>query len=76
MPAYIKLAPVFTRQIGDRADVRFIVEAVLRMLAPLEIPLIAQGVEDAGMIAVLAQLGFSGYQGYAAGKPEPLDGGA
>ena len=72
-PAYIKLAPAFTHQIGMRRDVRFIVEAMLRMLRPLEIPLIAQGVEDAGAVAILADIGLSAYQGYAGGRPEALD---
>jgi diguanylate cyclase (GGDEF)-like protein len=71
-PAYIKLAPAFTQQIGAREDLRFIVEAMLRMLRPLEIPLIAQGVEDPEAIAILAELGLSAYQGYAGGKPEAL----
>ena len=74
LPAYIKLAPAFTRQIGVREDVRFIVEAVLRMLRPLEIPLIAQGVEDGSTIPVLAELGVAAYQGYAGGRPERLAG--
>jgi EAL domain-containing protein (putative c-di-GMP-specific phosphodiesterase class I) len=72
MPAYIKLAAVFTREIGQREDVRFILEAMLRMVRPLEIPIIAQGVEDAALVSVLRELGISGYQGYAAGRPEPL----
>jgi EAL domain-containing protein (putative c-di-GMP-specific phosphodiesterase class I) len=72
LPAYIKLSPAFTQQIGEREDLRFIIEAMVRMLRPLEIPLIAQGVEDEGMIATLAELGLAGYQGYAAGRPEPL----
>ena len=71
-PAYIKLASTFTQQIVEREDLRFIVEAMVRMLRPLEIPLIAQGVEDASTIAMLAELGLAGYQGYAAGRPAPL----
>lgn len=72
LPAYIKLAPAFTQQIGAREDLRFIVEAMLRMLRPLEIPLIAQGVEDVSTIPVLAELGLAAYQGYAGGRPERL----
>lgn len=72
LPAYIKLAPAFTQQIGVREDLRFIVEAMLRMLRPLEIPLIAQGVEDARTIPVLAELGLAAYQGYAGGRPGRL----
>ncbi len=72
-PAYIKIAPVFTRQLGERTDVRFIVEAMVRMLQPLEIPLIAQGVEDPAMTSVLAEIGIAGYQGYASGRPKDME---
>lgn len=72
LPAYVKLAPAFTQEIAARDDLRFIVEAMVRMLRPLEIPLIAQGVEDASHIAILAGLGLTAYQGYAGGRPEPL----
>ncbi|MEK7439112.1 MAG: EAL domain-containing protein [Pseudomonadota bacterium] len=72
LPAYIKLAPAFTQQIAVRDDLRFIVEAMVRILQPLEIPLIAQGVEDASTIDILAGLGLTAYQGYAGGRPEPL----
>ena len=72
LPAYIKPSPGFTQQIGARPELRFMLEAMVRMLRPLEIPLIAQGVEDKGSTGILAELGVSGYQGYALGKPEPL----
>ncbi len=72
LPAYIKLAVAFTRQVGVREDLRFIVEAMVRMLRPLEIPLIAQGVEDSGSIALLGELGLAACQGYAIGRPAPL----
>jgi diguanylate cyclase (GGDEF)-like protein len=72
LPAYIKLAPAFTQQVAAREDLRFIVEAMVRMLRPLEIPLIAQGVEDQSSVAILAELGLAAYQGYAGGRPEPL----
>ena len=74
LPAYIKLSPAFTQQISTREDLRFIVEAMVRMLRPLEIPLIAQAVEDEEMVALLETLGLLGYQGDAAGRPEPLPG--
>lgn len=72
LPAYIKLAAAFTREVGVREDLRFIVEAMVRMLRPLEIPLIAQGVEDLGSIAVLGELGLTACQGYAIERPRPL----
>ncbi len=74
MPAYVKLAPVFTREIGERDDARFILESVLRVFQPLEIPVIAQGVEDRSLVTVLTEIGVAGYQGYVLGKPEALDG--
>ncbi|MBI3371780.1 MAG: EAL domain-containing protein [Betaproteobacteria bacterium] len=73
LPAHIKLAPAFTQQIAAREDLRFIVEAMVRMLRPLEIPLIAQSVEDPSTVAILAELGLAAYQGYAGGRPAPLD---
>jgi len=72
LPAYIKLAPAFTQQITTRDDLRFIVEAMVRMLRPLEIPLFAQGVEDQAQIAILTEIGLTAYQGFAGGRPEPL----
>jgi len=72
MPAYLKLAPAFTNEICARKDVRFVLEAMLRMLRPLEIPIIAQGVEDIALVPVLKELDILGYQGYAGGRPEPL----
>lgn len=72
MPAYVKLAPIFTRQIGERGDARFILEAMLRVFQPLEIPVIAQGVEDKAMVAILAEMGVSAYQGWALGRPAPI----
>lgn len=72
LPAYIKLSPGFTQEIGTREELRFMLEAMVRMLRPLEIPLIAQGVEDKGSTVILARLGISGYQGYALGMPTPL----
>ncbi len=72
LPAYIKLAVAFTREVGVREDLRFIVEAMVRMLRPLEISLIAQGVEDLGSIALLGELGLAACQGYAIERPRPL----
>ncbi len=72
LPAYIKLAAAFTLQIGAREDLQLIVEAMVRMLRPLEIALIAQGVEDRESLGVLERLGLGGYQGYVDGRPHPL----
>lgn len=74
MPAYMKLSPAYTRELKVREDARFILEAMLRVFRPLEIPVIAQGVEDESLAAVLAELGVAGYQGYVLGKPAALPG--
>lgn len=67
LPVHIKVATAFTRQISEREDLRFIVEA---MLQSLEIPHFAQGVKDRGAVPVLAELGLAAYQAYAGGRPE------
>jgi len=72
MPAYVKLAPVYTQELGAREDSRIILQAMLRVFRPLEIPVIAQGVEDPALIPLLTEMGISGYQGFVLGKPEPL----
>lgn len=72
LPAYVKLAPALTQQIGARKDLRAIVGALLHITRPLEILLIAQGVEDTHTIPVLSNLGITAYQGYAGGRPERL----
>jgi len=74
LPAYVKLAPALTREIGSRDDQRFMIEAMLRMLQPLEIPLIAQGIEDEATVQALAALGITAWQGYHGGRPGPLPG--
>ena len=45
-----------------------------RAWAALDVPVLAQSVEDEALLPVLVQLGVSGFQGYAAGAPEPLAG--
>jgi len=44
------------------------------MLRPLEIPLIAQAVDDEEAVALLGTLGLAAYQGNLTGRPEPLPG--
>lgn len=72
LPAYVKLAPACTHEIAAREDLRFIVEAMVRMTRPLDIPLIAQGVEDKAVLPILAELGLAAFQGYAGGRPQPI----
>jgi len=72
LPHYIKLAPAYTNELAQNLDSRFIVSALLRIAQPLEIGVIAQAVETETLIALLQDMGFTGYQGYANGQPAPI----
>lgn len=72
LPHYIKLAPVYTNELTQNQDSRFIVSSLIRIAQPLEIGIIAQAVESESLILLLEEMGFSGYQGYANGRPAPI----
>jgi len=72
LPHYIKLAPAYTDALAQNQDSRFIVSSLIRIAQPLEIGVIAQSVESESSIQLLQDMGFSGYQGYANGKPAPI----
>jgi EAL domain-containing protein (putative c-di-GMP-specific phosphodiesterase class I) len=44
----------------------------VRIAQPLDIAIYAQAVEDEGLVPLLAELGLSGYQGYASSRPAPI----
>jgi len=71
-PAYIKLAPGYTRDLQASADCRFLVASLVRIARTLEIGIYAQAVEDEGLLPLLVELQVSGYQGYAISQPGPL----
>lgn len=72
LPVYVKLAPSATRDIASQSDARYLVESVVALLRPLEILVLAKGVEKQADIAALEACGVSGFQGYAASRPAPL----
>ena len=72
LPQYIKLAPVYTSELAENQDSRFIVSSLISIALPLEIGVIAQAVETEPVIQLLQEMGFSGYQGYANGRPAPI----
>ena len=72
MPEYVKLAESYSRGIAADADLRFLVESLVRIVRPLDIKLIASNVEDPALLDSLAALGFDGFQGYAGDRPAPL----
>ena len=73
-PVYIKLSAVHTAKIASDTGTRFFVEAVVRAAGQLDVPVFGQRIEDAATVAVLEELGFGGYQGYVAGRPEAWPG--
>jgi len=72
MPHYIKLSPGYSRELAGNADCRFFVTSIVRIAQPLDIGIFAQAVEDESLVALLTQLGLSGYQGYATARPVPI----
>ena len=70
-PAYIKLAAAHTPRMVADAGTRFFAESLVRAARQLDIPAIAQSVEDDVTFQSLGALGFAGYQGHLIGKPAP-----
>jgi EAL domain-containing protein (putative c-di-GMP-specific phosphodiesterase class I) len=70
-PAYIKLAGVHTPRIVGDAGARFFADSLIRATRQLDIPVIAQMVEDDETFQALGALGFAGYQGNLIGRPRP-----
>ena len=69
MPVYLKLAGAHTPRIVTDAGARFFAESLVRAARQLDIPMIAQNVEDDATFQSLGALGFSGYQGNLIGRP-------
>ena len=70
-PVYIKLAGAHTNSMVSSSGARFYAESLVSAARQLDIPVIAQNVEDEAMFHVIAGLGFSGYQGNLGGSPSP-----
>jgi len=70
-PAYIKLAGAHTPRMVSDPGARFFAESVIRAARQLDIPVIAQMIEDDETFQSLGALGFAGYQGNLIGRPSP-----
>jgi EAL domain-containing protein (putative c-di-GMP-specific phosphodiesterase class I) len=70
-PAYIKLAGAHTPRMVSEAGARFFAESLVRAARQLDIPVIAQMVEDDPTFQSLGAIGFAGYQGNLIGRPSP-----
>jgi EAL domain-containing protein (putative c-di-GMP-specific phosphodiesterase class I)/GGDEF domain-containing protein len=70
-PAYIKLAGAQTAAMLTNSGARFYAESLIAAARQLDIPVIAQNVEDESLFQAIAGLGFAGYQGNLGGRPSP-----
>jgi EAL domain-containing protein (putative c-di-GMP-specific phosphodiesterase class I) len=70
-PAYVKLAGVQVRRALADSGAHFFAESLVRAARQLDIPVIAQHVEDETVFQGIASLGFAGYQGNLGGSLRP-----
>ena len=75
-PVYIKLAAAHTPRMVADAGTRFFAESLVRAARQLDIPAIAQAVEEDATFQALGALGFAGYQGHLIGRPRPWPAGS
>lgn len=69
MPSYIKLSRGFFDDLATNREDQFFVSSMVKIARPLQIRVIAQQIEDAALLPLLASLGVDAYQGWAGGKP-------
>jgi diguanylate cyclase (GGDEF)-like protein len=67
LPTYVKLSRAHTIMLRDDESSRFFVTSLVRLGAPLDIRVIAQGVESEDVLPVLTSAGVTGFQGYLVG---------
>lgn len=70
--ARIKIDRSFVTRIDEDPDQKMMVSAILTMAERLELDTLAEGIETAGELATLAQLGCHHVQGYGIARPMPL----
>ncbi len=70
-PAYIKLAGAHTPRMVSDAGARFFAESLVSAARNLDIPVIAQMIEDDLTFQALGAIGFAGYQGNLIDRPSP-----
>jgi diguanylate cyclase (GGDEF)-like protein len=69
----LKIDKSFILELTTSPRSRAIVRAIVRMAESLGLTLVAEGVEDAGTLAILREMGAAQAQGYFFAKPMPLD---
>ncbi|UVE17684.1 bifunctional diguanylate cyclase/phosphodiesterase [Pseudomonas sp. LS44] len=68
----LKIDRSFVGGMGERAENRQLVRAMINLAHNLNLEVVAEGVEDAGQLALLRQYGCDQVQGYLVSKPLPL----
>ena len=69
LPSYVKLSRAHTSELRDDEASRFYVASLVRLGMPLDIQVIAQGVETEDVLPILTRAGVAGYQGFLVGAP-------
>ncbi|RFU49422.1 EAL domain-containing protein [Paraburkholderia sp. DHOC27] len=69
----LKIDKSFILELSSSPRSRAIVRAIVRMAESLGLTLVAEGVEDAGTLAMLREMGAAQAQGYFFDRPMPLD---
>ncbi len=67
-PRYVKLSPAYIRELANNQKHQFFISSVVMITRPLEIQVIALGIENVDSLALLKDLGVDGYQGFVTGK--------
>jgi EAL domain-containing protein (putative c-di-GMP-specific phosphodiesterase class I) len=68
----IKIDRSFVQSMIETPASRKIIQMILRLADELEIPVVAEGVEDTRQARLLSEIGCAFAQGYLFGKPMPL----
>ncbi len=69
----LKIDQAFTRSLLDEPRTRQLVEAIVSMACALDAAIVAEGVESAGTLAALREMGCDYAQGYLIGEAQPLE---
>jgi len=67
-PRYVKLSPAYSRDLQSNQNHQFFISSVVMITRPLEVRVIALGIEDIETLKLLGSLGVDGYQGYVTGN--------
>lgn len=71
-PAYLKLDRSYIADLASNREHQFFISTVVKIAQPLEIKVIALGVEKPDVLELLQRLGVNGYQGYVGGEMKQL----